>query len=384
MIEIIRNFVLGHWDLDGIAGVTGVLAAHPGEHNVVKFATYADVDELTLAALTETRNPFKRVILVDICFDPGDKDPYTIEDIAQRQRVQALPGAVYEFWKRGGELVILDHHGKRVELAKSRYARYLSLESIMESKDPAGIPRAGSELAGRYLMGKILQNPNPLSELGRARLMAMVKWLEVCGVYDTWRKDDPLFRMGSLLAMAQSLMLDDPYGCLRDMQATVDEAANRLVLMTGTAAEKVEAMDERFWLLSLEGNFADYAINASDLFEAEVKRCRETGIQHHPRVLEIHCDFFESLVADRLGAEMPNGGVVVIRYKAERHLAGKLSLRCVVPGVHLGDVAGDFGGGGHPGAAGIVMRGNTTIDAVVDRVIEAVEGRRPEKVKVAA
>lgn len=358
MLKKKRILVLGHTDLDGIMGAAAVEAAHPDDHVIVKFADYTNVDQMLLDALKKPTNKYDRIVLVDIAFNPNLEGDY--DDIETRWLVKHhLPEAIYTYTKENGELVVLDHHPRALEVAASIYKNRLHEDSILETQDTNGIKRAGSELGARYF-----EKNFPSGLLGGVAFTSVITRLAaIAGAYDVFRKDED-FHLGSRLAMAQSLMWDDCYGFLTSLREVIGEAVNELTVNPDTV------MSDFFWRAMFNGTMLGYYLKqAETMFEAEVDRAKSTAIQYGPHVTEIYSIFFESLVAEQIYLE--TGGVVVIRYAEKRGETKKVSLRrhgeCLV---NLSKVAKHFGGGGHPVASGLTLKGQAKIDDVIAIVLD--------------
>lgn len=362
-----RIYVLGHIDLDGITGILGVMAAHPDAHVIRDVADYSNIDSKLLKALTNTKNPYDRIVLVDIAMAPCGKTRESYLDNETRYMAEMnLPAAIADYVGAGGQLVVLDHHPRAEEIAKC-YGPVLHPASILERKDHEGIARAGCELAARYYTA---ERKHTGTTYETAYGVALKDFCRLAGAYDVWRKDED-FKLGSRLAMAQSLMFDDPHGFLLEILDAVENAALRLV--NGYDGR----MDEAFWRGCFKGHLHDYLVAAEAMFDDELARVRAGSVRHHKRIVEIQSNFFDSLIAEEMYSE--NNGVCILYYSDKRHGKPKISMRASVRcPVDCSRVASKFGGGGHVFAAGI-PGGKASIDEVVAELISELEGHNDQQ-----
>jgi hypothetical protein len=318
---------------------------------VAQDAHYGNINQLLLEALTKTKRPYARIVLSDIAMDvPGTHQPGH-RDYALTEH--QLPEALAEYVNAGGELVVLDHHPRALQV-KAYYQRWLHPDSILQKVDNTGVARAGSEQAATYYrLKREFRDPPEL-------VRAVIEFGRVCGAYDVWRKG-PDFDLGAQLAMGLGLMGDNPTA-FNDMLAAVYAAA-------GQARKSTGPID---WLAALgTSSLARYVDWAPTVFEAEVARAQKTALRHGPYLLEIHSEFFESLVAEKLYEK--TRGIVCMRYDPTRHEAKKLSFRSHADfGLDLGKVLGPLGGGGHALAAGINFS-EGYIDSVIDCMLNAID-----------
>lgn len=342
--------VVHHNDLDGIAGAAACVLAHADEVVTTVEASYDNVDAKLVKLLENQVTPYTRIIVVDIC--PEAPTAYTTYkgDAHYKMVNETMPKAIDAYTGRGGQLVVLDHHGARTQACANKYGEFLHADSIMESKDVTGTPRAGSELAGRYYSS--VRNPGDHPALN----LAVRDWMRLCGAYDCWRKG-PDFDFGANLAMALSLM-DDNDLALRTMLRIIEDAAFAIRMEKDLGVTGFKGWND---LLSVT-LLGEYAKLAKLKFAAVVAEARSSAIVHSPKLTEIYVDFFGSLVSEVFYAE--NQGVVAMRYTPNRDEAKKLSFRRHADfDVHLGDVLTPLGGGGHPPAAGVSWKDNPKLNA---------------------
>lgn len=367
-----RVLIIGHNDLDGIAGALAVKAAHREDHTIIKFCSYTNLDSTLLEALQNSRLPYDRIVLVDICFNPGvDEEKFTT--VTDRWNVKFnLPEAIVKYTTAGGQLVVLDHHPRALQLAASSYRGLLHSDSILEMSDMDGNLEAGSDLAAKYYINKFPNNSRKTLLSENVFAKALLKLCAVCGAYDVWNRKSSNFVFGSKLAMAQSLMHDDPYGFLNELEQTLDRAVTEII--KDFSADQ----DSNFWRKCLSPVLLHYLEQAESWFEKEVARARSTAIQHHPHLHEIYAKFFESLVAEELYSG--TRGIILVRYDDSREKASKISLRkhASMP-VNLGTIAKQFGGGGHFAAAGMTLKNGHSIYDVVEYVLYAIEAESTRK-----
>lgn len=339
-----RILALCHNDLDGIAASVALNQSHPEAHVCVRYVDYNTVNHALLRGLT-CKRAWDRIVLADISFEAYGSDKAYADVETQQLITQQLPAAIVAYVQAGGELVLLDHHPRALE-TQALYRNYLHEDSIAELKDKQGIPRAGSELAGRYFASVSgCENEETIE--------AMFGLMELTGEYDTWR--DP-HGYGGKLAMAVGLM-DDPHLVKQELE---------LALLEKTVCPSLT------WPEVFKGTSLDtYAEVASTELEAVVAEAWQSRIKHGPRLTEIVVSDYPSLVAERIYQQ--TRGVVLVRYEADRTQSRKVSLRrhpdCPVD---LNQLLKPFGGGGHAAAAGLKLAPGTLPD-VAQQLAQALQ-----------
>lgn len=367
-----RVLILGHNDLDGICGTLAVKAAHREDHTITKFCSYANIDSTLLEALQNSKLKYDRIVLVDICFNTSVDDNFFTTVTDRWNAKFNLPEAISKYVSNKGELVVLDHHPRAFQLNNNLYRPLIHRDSIIEMSDHDGNLVAGSDLAARYYINKTTQSDEKFCFSRSIFAKALVSLCSFCGAYDVWNKKSDQFTFGSKLAMAQSLMADDCYGFLNELESTLDTAVIEIVKNYDVT------LDGNFWKKCLSPILFNYLHLAETWFSSEVISAKHGVIQHHPFLHEIHTNFFESLVAQELYNDTQ--GIVLIRYDNLRDKASKVSLRKHdnIP-VNLGNVAKKFGGGGHFSAAGITFKNGYSIHDVVDYILSVIESEPVRK-----
>jgi oligoribonuclease NrnB/cAMP/cGMP phosphodiesterase (DHH superfamily) len=360
-----RVLVIGHNDLDGVAGVLAVKAAHKQDHVVTKFCSYSNIDSTLIEAINNSRISFDRIVLVDICFSP-ELDENSFTSVSERWNTKfKLPEAVLKFTEQNRELVVLDHHPKSLKLYSTSYRSQLSSDSIIQMSDANGNLQAGSDLAAIYFL-KNQKRENlgkTLKEIAYTK--ALVSLCEICGTYDVWNKNSYYFELGSKFAVIQSLMSDDCYSFLNELESMLANASEKLLL------DLDQPLNNSFWKSCLTPILSFYLEKAEDWFEQETKYILKNVIQHSPKLHEIHANFFESLLAEVVYTKTK--GIVLVRYEKSRDKVSKVSLRKHSSiSVNLGNIAKQFGGGGHYAAAGMTLKNHHTIQDVVDTILYSI------------
>jgi oligoribonuclease NrnB/cAMP/cGMP phosphodiesterase (DHH superfamily) len=332
-----------------------VRAAHPDDHVQTVFADYSNVDKQLLRAMIGSRRP-DRIVLADICFAVVGTACTTDEQ--NRIVNNELPAAIKAYVGSGGELVVLDHHPRVLEVADF-YKDFLHPDSICETKDANGVARAGSEQAARYYF-KLQSGKNPSNDV------AIKELCELAGDYDVWR--NPL-GFGGKLAIASELM-SDPYQLLSELTAMAFYASEQLLL----------GWPSVHWPHLIPDVLGTYLERAEAMFEDAKAKAIAGGVRHHKFLTEIHTDFFPSLISMAVYEE--TRGVVLVRYEADRTKSKKFSLR------RHADFPLDLNawckafvdGGGHPVAAGFRLKSGQTVDEAVSELVRYVDLAAPEAV----
>lgn len=333
-----RVLNISHLDLDGISAAAAIRETYPGfdEHVTTKFCHYGNIDRALLMGCN-SKLRYDRIILSDICFLSPQKDKDFYESHEQRILIDhELPKAITNYVDDGGQLVLLDHHPRVLETQES-YSKYLHKESICETVDHEGKPRAGSELAARYFSANVKKtSANQGYHEGMVR-----RFCELAGDYDVFR--NPL-GYGGMLAIGIEMM-NDPHQALADVLEVFRQMqVPMLKYRSGLSDENFRA----YVKTTVLGRYADMA---EKQLEEETRRALDNAIYHSPKLAEIHTEFFSSLVAMKVYEA--TGGAVIVRHFKDRNKAQKLSLRRSAElDVDLCGVAKQFGGGGHRIAAG--------------------------------
>lgn len=367
-----RVLIIGHNDLDGVAGVLGIKAAHASDHVIVKFCSYSDIDSTLLEAINNPKLPYDRIVLVDICFNP-EADENKFNSVSDRWNVKfKLPEAISKFHQQGRELVVLDHHPRAIRLLSTSYKFLLHSDSLLQMSDEDGDLVAGSDLAAMYFKAKQQTCLSKFSMPAMTKQKALLSLCKICGTYDVWNRNSYYFDFGSKLAIIQSLMSDDCYSFLAELEKTLDNAINSLLLNLD------QHLNTDFWKKCLTPTLEHYLNKAEVWFEEEVQSALKNVIQHHAKLHEIHTNFFESLVAEQIYNKTQ--GIVLVRYNASRDNVSKLSLRKHKSvSVNLGTIAKQFGGGGHFSAAGMPVKSPHNIQDVVETILYFINAESTRK-----
>lgn len=336
-----RVLNITHNDLDGIAAGLAIRLAHTSLNHHVKtvFTSYETLNEELYRGLTD-KVGFDRIILSDISPKPPSGKYKSVDE--QWFSKFKIPEALKQY---SGDFIILDHHAPQCFRVKDFFKPYLHPLSILEDKDAAGVPRAGSELAWRYFQA--VARPDSLNSLAQE---ALFRLCELAGDYDTWRNPHGF---GTSWAIAVEFM-NDYYTAMQEME-------NAIYMFP--AYEDIEKC------LS-QTLFEPYIDAARERLEKETKKAWDNKITYSGGVTEVVIDFFPSVISSIIYNKL--GGIVLVRYKKDRTSEQKISLRShLSSGTHLGKLASHYGGGGHHHSAGLTVNsaGTCTLDQLVSELV---------------
>lgn len=350
---MLRILNITHLDLDGIAAAAAIRVAHPGDHVTVRFASYSSVHDM-LKRGCESAIPYDRIILSDISIKvPGCKG---FEKLSEREQelILALPKIAKAYIENGGDLVVLDHHETALPM-KEAYATMLHADSILEEVDADGVPRAGSELAARYLLGKteeIMGNMEECEHWSHEDEMVLIEatcdFCELAGDRDVWR--DPQ-GFGGRLALGLELM-DDPYGALIDIEDLIALAVTNEL-----------SLEEA---LPFIGNLNYYYEMACNKLDSALALADRSMVPHGERFHQIEAKNFPSDCA--MNVYEKTKGVVLITYPGDSR---RISFRRHPEvAINLSEFCSRWGGGGHAAAAGVTLNDGDTLETVISAMKE--------------
>ena len=283
--------------LDGVAAAVAIARYHRGTDVRTHFSGNPKINEVIRGLTFEEPLDDQELWITDISWTAPETDAF-LRRLAER----------------GLKILWIDHHRTAIERVRSGAIDVPFAHRIVDDRV------AASRLVFEYL---------------RERLRA------------EGRSNASFERFAPVVQMA-----DDNDRWLHEIPGSWDLALTLRAMNGPEAFEDLLAIDERVtYTPRMRGAHDKVAAEMKHSFEV-AERSRsverlETGVQ----IVSAVCDGYPSEIADRWGKEIPNAVFVLFDLKSAA-ISYRRSPDCEVD---LSSVAAEFGGGGHPAAAGCEM-----------------------------
>jgi oligoribonuclease NrnB/cAMP/cGMP phosphodiesterase (DHH superfamily) len=285
-----------------------------GSAMIIRHATHCEVQFCNYGSTLHQEIPAREgVILCDMSPSPGQE--------------QELADA---------GVLVLDHHGTQREAVES-----MGLCGIFRED------RCGAELAYEHVWLPLMEGrvPETISQ-------GVLAFAELCGIYDRWQRDSPLWEQAVHLREA---LLFIPWEELKDDLPTLANMHSELQMGRYITEHKRQRVEQLASQVLIKDGGIGIISNLELINEiADTLRLRGSDLK----------------VVAGFGCELTD--------RPHDHLLVKVSLRSVQRGFDVSQIAKRMGGGGHPGAAGFAIRSGAAFDSpaelIVQKLVAAISG----------
>ena len=304
-----------HNDLDGVGA--GVVAKHAfGENVDVEYCGYDSIDSKVAEFLISPE------------FD--ETDAIFITDISVKE--EALIKLIN--YKAKDKLMLIDHHKTAEHLNQYSWAKVSDTEVNYKNNDASPRLSSGTSAFYFYLVESGLLEPTP-------ELRDFVEQVRSWDTWD-WTRTNPRNEQAMLLNLLLTVI-----------------GRWKFVERFSANAEVVFNATERT-IVDIEKNRIDYTIKTKQKALIERELVLPIGVY---KVGVVFAENYVSDVGNALAESNPHLDFIITVINGN-----KLSFRGIEKGIDLGLVAKEFGGGGHPLAAGASLE-EDTLNKVFDLIL---------------